>query len=479
MIHINITQMDYSKKSREELIALCKGNNIKGYSGKKKADIIQLITSKLSGIVHTDVAEIIPKTDVITYVDLFCGIGGFRIGIEEFSKKHPEYVFECVKTADIKKDAIKTYNANFNENNTACDVRTLKNLPYFDILCGGFPCQPFSSAGKQKGLKDEGRGDLIFEVIRICKESKPKILILENVSNIETIDKGQVLQKIIKEFENIGYFITYVKINANKVGLAQDRSRIFIIGSRKSMPQINLHTYQEKTIKDILDLTDKTSNISADFLNKLKILPIEKVIGKSIKDKRGGDNNIHSWDIDFHGKVSANQKILLNKILLERRKKHWTVKKKMPWADGLALSLEDIKTFFNYDTLFEDLEDLVAKKYLVKESHQVTPDDKTKKEYTEIGYNISKGKLSFPISKILHPNEFAPTLTATDSSKLAVCVDTTIRQLNERELKRLCGFPETYIIPPKVNKYDLFGNMVCPPVITEILESLLPQLAKE
>ena len=135
------------------------------------------------------------------------------------------------------------YNTNFNENNSACDVRTLKNLSYFDILCGGFPCQPFSSAGKQKGLKDEGRGDLIFEVIRICKESKPKILILENVSNIETIDKGQVLQKIIKEFENIGYFITYVKINANQVGLAQDRSRIFIIGSRKSMPQINLHTY--------------------------------------------------------------------------------------------------------------------------------------------------------------------------------------------------------------------------------------------
>jgi DNA (cytosine-5)-methyltransferase 1 len=90
-----------------------------------------------------------------------------------------------------------------------------------------------------------------------------------------------------------------------------------------------------------------------------------------------------------------------------------------------------------------------------------------------IGYNIAKGKLSFPISKVLHPDELSPTLTATDSSKLSVVVGNTIRQLNEKELKRLCGFPDNFTLPPGVNKYDLFGNMVCPPVITAILDSLL------
>jgi DNA (cytosine-5)-methyltransferase 1 len=90
---------------------------------------------------------------------------------------------------------------------------------------------------------------------------------------------------------------------------------------------------------------------------------------------------------------------------------------------------------------------------------------------------VSKGKLSFPISKILHPDHLSPTLTATDSSKLAVIVGNTIRQLNETELKRLCGFPLSFSLPDDVNMYDLFGNMVCPPVITEILESLLSQIA--
>ena len=174
----------------------------------------------------------------IKIAELFAGIGGFRFGIQAFQASHPIYAFECVKSADIKKDALKTYNLNFHETNEACDVRTIKNLPYFDILCGGFPCQPFSSAGKKEGLKDKGRGDLIYEVLRICKESKPEYIILENVSNIENIEKGEVLKTIVKEFKTIGYNTTCVPINSSHVGLAQDRKRIFIIGCKSKAPHL-------------------------------------------------------------------------------------------------------------------------------------------------------------------------------------------------------------------------------------------------
>lgn len=144
--------------------------------------------------------------------------------------------------------------------------------------------------------------------------------------------------------------------------------------------------------------------------------------------------------------------------------------------DGIPLSLEDIRTFLSYEGLVEDLEDLEQKGYLTLEYPKDIVNGKREPKTTLAqGYNISKGKLSFPVSKVLDPGGLSPTLTATDSSKLAVYVGGTVRQLNERELKRLCGFPETMRLPAKVNKYDLFGNMVCPPVITEILESLLPR----
>ena len=473
-------QMDYSKKTRKELIAICKEKSIKGYSVKDRAEIISLLAHKGTEVMtnKTEFTATLANspTKKMTYIDLFAGIGGFRFGIQAFQESHPLYAFECVKSADIKKDALKTYNHNFHETNEACDVRSIKNLPYFDILCGGFPCQPFSSAGKKEGLKDKGRGDLIYEVLRICNESKPEYIILENVSNIENIDKGEVLKTILKEFQTIGYHTTCVPINSSDVGLAQNRKRIFIIGCKSRDPCVIIKSKEETSMKNIIDTEDETTALPDGFLSKLLVIPIEKLVGKSIKDKRGGDSNIHSWDIDFHGKISERQKNLMNTLLLERRKKNWATEKNIKWMDGIPLSFKDIQTFLNYDDLQEDLNDLVAKKYLTLEYPKDVVDGKrVTNESLAIGYNIAKGKLSFPISKILHPDELCPTLTATDSSKLAVIAGKTVRQLNEKELKRLCGFPEQFCLPPGVNKYDLFGNMVCPPVVTAILEALLPQ----
>jgi len=121
------------------------------------------------------------------------------------------------------------------------------------------------------------------------------------------------------------------------------------------------------------------------------------------------------------------------------------------------------------------LDNLVVMKYLRLEKPKdlVNGKRKYKKDASE-GYNICKGKLSFPISKILDPNDISPTLTATDSHKLAVIIDdNTIRNLSSTEMKKICGFPDSYVVPNHVNYGDLFGNMATPPVIKEIFETLL------
>lgn len=391
-----------------------------------------------------------------------------------FRKSHPEYEFECMQVSEIKKDAIATYNMNFGERIVPCGVETLKNLPKFDILCAGFPCQPFSSAGKKEGFADKKRGNLIYEVLRICKESEPEFLILENVEHLTKMEKGRVLERILREFETLGYNVVWKLINATEVGLAQERTRLFILGSRSRNFTIKLNSYEPQYVRDIIDKLDKKSHILPSFLEKLSRFPAEYLIGKSVKDKRGGEQNIHSWDLDFHGTTNARQKELLNLLLRERRKKKWAALKNMKWMDGIPLSLTDIKTFYDYAELEEDVADLVAKKYLVKEHPKDLIDGKRVQNTSiEIGYNIAKGKLSFPISNILHPDKTTPTLTATDSSKLAVCFDNVVRQLNDTELKRLCGFPESFLIPEHVNQYDLFGNMVCPPIVCELLRCIL------
>lgn len=412
----------------------------------------------------------------VTYVDLFAGIGGFRYGIDAFHSTHPRFTFKCIKTVDIKIDAVSTYNLNFGETNPPCDIRTVTNLPKFDILCAGFPCQPFSSAGKKEGLNDtRGRGDLVFEVARICRESEPTYIILENVSNIETIDSGKTLRRIVDEFSEIGYNISVWKINALDVGLAQDRSRVFIVGCRTHALEMTLRPPAlRQTLADVIDLTDTTTNIPDAFIKSLMKRKPEELYGMSVKDKRGGVNNLHSWDIDYHGQTTPTQKSLMNAILRERRKKKWAALKGIVWMDGMPLTLDEIRTFWDSPTLEDDIQSLESQGYLVLEHPKDVVDGK--RQYSTAcpkGYNICKGKLSFPISKILDPSGFSPTLTATDSCKLGVHVGVTIRRLNKLELSRLCGFPDSIRLPPTADMYDVFGNMVCPPVVTAILESIL------
>jgi len=492
-ITINITeQIDISKMSKLELLEKCIELGITKCGSKNKSQLIELIHSKqltpdISNIcVETNVKNneiVLPISElhvaeckIINYIDLCCGIGGFRVALESFQKKNTNIKFNCVLSADIKDDAIKTYNLNFNENNKKTNILEINEIDSFDLLCAGFPCQPFSSAGNKKGFNDD-RGGIIFKIIDICKKYKPKIVILENVSNLIILENGKPLKRICEEFNNIGYFVSYKKLNAADFGVPQNRERVFIICSLEKQVDLNKIEYinPENTLNSIIDYKAKYSDIESNFANKImKLHSQTPLFGYKMQDKRGGKNNIHSWDIGVNGVLTISERELMNKIMTERRKKHWAEKKNIVWMDGMPLTLSEISTFINDTHLKSMLDNLIAKKYLrLEKPKNLISGKRVYDETGEYGYNICKGKLSFPITNILDPRAISPTLTATDSNKLAVIIDNTfIRKLNDNELKLLCGFPLSYKLPDDVDKYDLFGNMVVPNVVEGVLKCI-------
>ena len=169
------------------------------------------------------------NNDTINFIDLFCGIGGFRIAINTAAKKHG-YKAECVLSSDIDEKAQDAYEANFGERPIG-DITKVdeKTIPDHDILLGGFPCQAFSIIGEGKGFKDT-RGTLFFDVARILKEKRPPAFVLENVKQLRGHDSGRTLQVILSTLDELGYWVDYRILNALDFGVAQKRERILIVG---------------------------------------------------------------------------------------------------------------------------------------------------------------------------------------------------------------------------------------------------------
>jgi DNA (cytosine-5)-methyltransferase 1 len=403
------------------------------------------------------------------FVDICSGLGGFRVALENII---PDA--ECILSADIKPDAIKTYNLNFNETNESTDLYDIKDLPPFDLLMAGFPCQPFSSAGQKKGFEDR-RGGVIFKILDICQKSKPKYVVLENVSNLITINQGESLRRIVAEFRNIGYQVSYKKLNSADFGVPQVRERVFVVCHREREVDMEaVETRDPVVLGDVLEMDQQYTDLPQDFVKKiLKIHSKSSLHGYRVQDKRGGGKNIHSWDLDPD--LTEGDKTLMNLIMTERRKKKWAAEKGIPWMDGMPLTTQEIKTFHDVPDLQGILDRLTEKKLLRLEKPK-TLNDNGKRVYHEEGipgYNICKGKLSFPISNILDPRGTSPTLTATDCNKLAVIGKGFMRKLTPREMARISGFPDTYQLLPECNNFDLFGNTVVPPVVEAVLRQTL------
>jgi len=208
-----------------------------------------------------NITETANNNKTFTFIDLFAGIGGFHIGLHNVGG-------ECVFASEWDIEARNTYTKNFNRiaphlfdsqgNPTdlfAGDITQVdpRDIPNHDILCAGFPCQPFSISGKQQGFNDT-RGTLFFNILEIVKEKKPKVILLENVKHLIHHDKGNTFRVIKEELIKIGYKISWKVLNAKDFGLAQNRERIIIIGSiDKEFDFSKIEKQKNITIKDILD----------------------------------------------------------------------------------------------------------------------------------------------------------------------------------------------------------------------------------
>jgi len=185
------------------------------------------------------------------FIDLFAGIGGFRSGFEKHGCK-------CVFTSEIDSHAQEMYGLNYGDR-VHSDITQIdeKEIPNHDILLAGFPCQPFSIAGEKKGFNDT-RGTLFFDIERILKEKKPKVVVLENVKHFKSHDKGNTIKVVLTALQELGYTTNWQVLNAKDFGVPQNRERTIIVGALNGV-EFDFSKLEKKapiTIKDILEERD-------------------------------------------------------------------------------------------------------------------------------------------------------------------------------------------------------------------------------
>ena len=211
-------------------------NGISSYYKQKAEKYFESIVSEpLADLLRINLNFDVPfppvKKSKFQFIDLFAGIGGFRIAMQNLGGN-------CVFSSEIDKYAKQTYDLNFGEIPFGDITKIDENdIPEHDVLCAGFPCQSFSIAGKRRGFEDETRGTLFFDIKRIIKAKSPKAFFLENVKGLTNHDKGRTLKTILKVLrEDLDYYVPEPKImNAKDFGVPQNRERIFIVGFRKDL----------------------------------------------------------------------------------------------------------------------------------------------------------------------------------------------------------------------------------------------------
>lgn len=415
---------------------------------------------------------------MIRFIDLFAGTGGIRLGFEQAISKIGAK-FLCVKSIEIDKKACETYESNFNENPYG-DITQENNLPDFDVLLAGFPCQSFSYAGKQLGFSDT-RGTLFFEVERLLEKHRPSLCLLENVRGLTTHDQGRTFKTIIDRLTKLGYSVSYRLLNASNFGVPQNRVRIYIIASLDGPVKLSLlndvgaadsHKYKSNqsnsldlfsvtnkhiAVEDILEKSpDKKYDCSEWFVHSLSNLladDLNALHGKRLIDTRNGES-IHSWELGLKGECSPEEQNFMNELLKNRRRAEFGTHQ-----DGKALTVNQIKTFYKNKDLSKVMQSLLQKGYLKNENEK---------------FNPVCGNMSFEVFKFLDPKSISITLTASDAQRLGVYHERRVRRITPRECARLQGYPDSYKLHPDDKfAYKQLGNAVSVPVIESDRKSVV------
>jgi len=242
----------------------------------------------------------VAKNSTLKYIDLFCGIGGFRYAITMAGKKQGMDV-ECVMSSDIDENAQDAYEANFGERPIG-DITKVdeKDVPDHDLLLGGFPCQAFSIIGAGKGF-DDTRGTLFFDVARILKEKRPRAFVLENVKQLRGHDHGRTLETILKTLDELDYWVDYRVLNALDYGLPQKRERILIVGFQRGT-QGDFKWPKPKSVTPVLEnYLENDEDVPEEYFASKKIVESRKRMtkGKQLPPGRS------IWHENKSGNISA------------------------------------------------------------------------------------------------------------------------------------------------------------------------------
>ena len=380
----------------------------------------------------------------MNFLDLFAGIGGFRLGMERAGHK-------CIGFCEIDKFARSSYKAMHNTENEIeyHDIKEVTNEEFrklrgkIDVICGGFPCQAFSIAGNQLGFED-ARGTLFYEIARAAKEIKPRYLLLENVRNLLSHDKGQTFTRILKILDELGYDVEWQVLNSKNFGVPQNRERVFIIG----------HLRGECT-RRIFPIGRE----DAKFGTESKI----KVIGNT-KNPNGSSKGTRTLVYDKNGIVGAlmatdykvPKQVAIPVLTPERVNKRQNGRRfKTNGEPMFTLTAQD-----QHGILLQD------KKLKIREA--------TTKGYAEasVGDSVNIANINSKTKRGRVGNQIANTLLASEQQGV-VGSDYRIRRLTPRECWRLQGFPDSAFdkaqaVTSNSQLYKQAGNSVTVNVIAEI-----------
>lgn len=365
------------------------------------------------------------------FIDLFSGIGGFHQAMSNIGG-------ECVLSSEIDPFAIQSYMENYGIDSNH-DITKIKDeeVPYHDVLCGGFPCQAFSKAGRQMGFADETKGTLFFQIERILRSSQPKFILLENVRNLVAHDKGNTWRVIKKSLTNLGYVLTDTPIimSPHQLGIPQLRERVYILGIHKSLGVNRLNI--------VVPYRDKSS------LNIYEAGIIEENADPKYNISEYEENVLNCWDEFYNG---IKEKVIGFPVWAFEFKQTYSTVGFPKWkADFCRKNRE----------LYANNKDFIDQ-WLIKWNDLNDFSPTHRKFEWQAGTSISSlwnGFIQFRPSgiRVKRPDSF-PALVAMVQIPI---IGKYKRRLTPREAARLQSFPDTFI--PNSNDhqaYKQFGNAV-------------------
>jgi len=370
------------------------------------------------------------KTENLKAVELFAGIGGFRLGMANAN-------IETIWANDINELSCQVYESNFGKDSLVLgDINKIpiSDIPNHHILTAGFPCQPFSPAGKKLGVRDCVRGTLFERIVEIIDKKQPKYFFLENVKRLLTMENGYHFRVILNALSELDYFIEWRIISPISFGIPQNRDRIFIFATKLNSVHINSQLLQNTSV--LLTQTDLTDLENIEELLEKDMMPIVENKGKN-----------YNWGIAYENKM-----LTLNLSTLP------DIKPRQKLKDILQDdSIVDPQFDFTSDTL----ERIKKSKAVHRYCHGV-----------ELLYNQDGGaRLGYTIFGI---NGIASTLTASTSRHYErYKVADKYRRLTNIEYARLMGFPDNWCRIARIyDQYALFGNAIVPACVEWVCQRI-------